>query len=310
MQRYIYYSAFVYPPNADAFVACMHEFDVVKIVSRRDPLPVSQSRSLEADVLWDAYSFEIAVPQPLWPLVQTAMDELEYRRNPADPRVFREECVFSRQEVEAAELLVVRLNRSPVSSSGRSEGMQFELSKVPQVDDPAPWCWQRDGLLLRDIKVGRGRLPLHHTDIGEMLVHQSAVHCFSQWPARHIAIDPRSSSTEWTQLAATRLMPPHHGDTTGLVPCASTPDHSPPTCLHTMTQGYMPAYSKSLIIDVFGTIPPMSFTYELIGSWSKHCEIEQEYLPQPMLIVDQTTRRALSTFSRNQICYTPITLLD
>lgn len=226
--------------------------------------------------------------------------------------LYREECIFAKDEIANAELLAVRVDRRPIAIVGVEGGMCYDFTINPSRDKPAPWCWQQTPLILQRRDVPKPEIGLHQTIPMETIVHRRLLDLVHGLNAGHVRLGRIDCSVDWFQLMSDRTMPPYHNATTGTLvyrqECA--PPGSPPTIVSTMTEGYWPAYLRSEVLDAFSEIPPIAFTHELEGYWSPEGVDHLNAVPQPRLLVSQKTRLELINAGVKRLEYTPIRWMD
>ncbi len=229
---------------------------------------------------------------------------------------YREECEFTKDELDQAELLTATVNRSPLDFLTPTEGMIYDYSIKPSLDSPAPWCWQITPRLMRLKNIPHASIGIHCTIPMEILVHHRLLNSVHGLRYKYISLGPVFASnapSEWHQIMSKRVMPPYHTDTTGVLGPRSTehpPDSSPPNVYDNPHVGYMPIYSRADVVGRFGSIPEMTFTHELYGCWGPGNLANQVAPPQPRLVVSQQTRQNIINAGVKRIRYVPVRLVE
>jgi len=231
------------------------------------------------------------------------------------PFSYREECVFSKLELEGAELLAVRVDRRPVDILGVDGGMRYDFKIVSVYENPAPWCWQLTPLLLKRSDLPKALVGLQQTIPMEMIVNTRLLGAVAGLRHKHVRLGPvvaSDAATDWLQLMVDRVMPPYDAATTGLKTYRQeyAPSCSPPTVVSKLEEGFWPAYRRAEVIGIYGDIPQIAFTYELEGTWVTDGLARQNAIPQPRLLVDQQTRHELMAAGVKKLEYVPVRWLD
>lgn len=234
---------------------------------------------------------------------------------PQDGWAYREECVFTRREIESSELLAVQINQAPREYLGAPGGVKYDYAAAPSRRNPAPWCWQASPVRMRKSHFPRGDRALAHTIAGEVIVHVDLVvqvGALAIDTVQLLPIDVPGVSVDlgWRQLAVRVVMPAYSAHTTGFVPGAEQPKQTGViTGFDEYSVGYWPAYRRADVAESSGGLPELSFTRELYGEWAKRPEMLWAP-PQPRLVVSQRTRQELKAAGVRGLRYTPIRLLD
>lgn len=326
MKRVIYCFVFVYPSNEDSCLRELTSVGGVRVLKRRDPLPPSSHRP--SAPVWDAVDLQLAIEPERWPEVEVVLDKYaasQRKRELGESRLFREECVFTKKELDTAEMLAIRVNRSPLDYMGIHEGMNYDWTVKPTDDNPAPWCWQKTPRLMMKKDMPKPQVGLHSTIPLEILVHKRLLDAVKGLKYKHAKLGPVLASGEhsdWFQLMTDRVMPPYHEATTGIRTYTQeyAPAGSPRTVVRNTDEGYWPAYRRAELVERYGTLPPITFTWELEGWWGitigpppkpdPRDLSHQSAPPQPRLIVDQQTRREFMAAGVTRLEYVPLSWMD
>lgn len=311
MKRIMHYNLFVAPAEE---AACVRELGGVRVLGREGPHSPGSSFRRTATVM-----LHLEFERLSWPHVQRVAEKYDRSSHLDDlPREPQEKCVFTEDEVDAAELLAVIIGRRPLDFINVHGGMVYDYTVAPTDESPAPWCWQMTPRLMRARDLPKPELGLHQTIPGEVLVHKRLVDSvpgLSREPVRLGPVVVAGAATDWFQLKAAPIMPMYDQVTTGVRwPPHGHPENpppvSPPNVFDMSSEGYWPTYRRSHVLRLFGSLPPVTFTRELYGRWGPGDLKDQLAPPQPRLIVDQPTRQRLMAAGVSRLTYVPIRLLE
>lgn len=271
--------------------------------------------------------FHFTVDRPDIPRVEVVARRYSehYRVSPDDPFSYREECVFTRKELDTAEMLEVWVNRSPLAYIGMVEGgTVYDWTIKPTDDNPAPWCWQKTPWQMKKKDIPKPHVGLHFSTMA-YIIHRRLLDLVQGLSYEHVKLGPIIASgqpSDWFQLMADRVMPPYHEATTGIQTYGMeyAPSGSPRTIVSKAEEGEWPAYRRADVLERFGRIPPVTFTWELGGWWGVGIGrapwpppgdlSHQNAPPQPALVVDQQTRRDLIAAGVKRLKYVPVRWMD
>lgn len=227
----------------------------------------------------------------------------------------REECKFTKKDLDSAELYHVYPNRAPTENHVTETGM-FDYSIVPTPENPAPWCWQ-----IGDMRIRRRHLPPSHalinmTFLYDLIVHKAfwleiqslAGHALGVRPVLGLS---SSEPLDWHLLVGRRVMPPVASSTTGLKLYPTQPRNYPVTVVvHDDAEGMWIHYSRRQLLEAFdGHLPAAAFTSELVSDWQG--DTDPDYPPpQPMLIVGKEFRELALKHKNHRLKFEPVHLVD
>lgn len=246
-----------------------------------------------------------------------------FHDNPGEPLSYREECIFTKEELDAAEMLQVWVNRSPCWALGMVEGgTSFDWTIRPTDDNPAPWCWQKSPWQMKNRDVPKPQVGMH-ISMRAYVVHRRLLDVVPGLSYKHVKLCPviaSSNPSGWFQLMTDRVMPPFDDATTGIQTYGMeyAPPGSPRTIVGKAEEGEWAAYRRADVLERFGSLPPVAFTWELAGWWGRGIGVnpspndlsQQNVPPQPVLIVDQQTRRDLIAASVKRLKFVPLRWVD
>lgn len=223
----------------------------------------------------------------------------------------RQECYWSPREIEEAELLRVKINRTPAGTWNweRCRTLDFQGT---QTDLPLPWGWQITPLLLN-----KSQLPRSNHAIAQacefLVIHQSLVDtvaAMQDTSVVHRAILDRKTGKElgWFQLGSQHRLPAFANGTTGVITDGPNGPNGQPGHFHTMREGFQIALLRTQVVKCCGKIPDIAFTTESFGYWSEPHEPPRAASPE--LVVSQSVRRQLVHAGASRLSFEPVLLID
>ena len=227
----------------------------------------------------------------------------------------RQECVWSRKEIDNAELLHVRINRAG------SGGWDWKVARDidyhnPRPDRTEPWCWQQSNYRLL-----AGELPKNPMAIDRafeiLLVNQKVINLVPAFRSENAVLDPvfnrrTGDQTSWFQLSCKCRLPPWDKETTGLSSDTEGPvgPFGKSGLFITFDEGMEIVYCRSDLVKSFpNKLPDISFAHEMMGIWPD-LNSDDHHLPSTTWIVSQQTRFELKNAGVTHLIYDPIRIIE
>lgn len=232
------------------------------------------------------------------------------------PKFLREECVFSKVEIDNAELLVVQITSAPIDRTVDQEDREYDLHSIKNKKFRSPWKFQIKPLVASRSSLSRKSAGICLTYNFEILWHEiiankiSAICNNITRIAVNDVVDKSSGDIlDWRQPFSYDTPPFFNEHTTGLAMSDTQPSTKKYVAVyHTSGVGFYPVYCREQIVNLFGGVPDILFTSELLGDWPV-CNSGPVILPQPMFIISQKIRNLLINEKVKGIKYIPVSFI-
>jgi hypothetical protein len=227
----------------------------------------------------------------------------------------RQECVWTKKEIDEAELLRVRINRAGSGGWDWSAARDIDYHN-PRPDRTEPWCWQQSNYRLLI-----GELPKNPMAIDRayeiVLVNQKVIDLVPVFRSENALLDPifnrrSGDQTSWFQLSCKRRLPPWDEETTGLSSETEGPvgPFGKTGLFSTFDEGMEIVYRRSEMVKSFpNKLPDVSFAHELMGVWPD-LNSDDHHLPGTTWIVSQQARSKLMNAGVTHLIYDPVRILE
>lgn len=227
----------------------------------------------------------------------------------------RQECVWTKKEIDEAELLHVRINRAGLYGQDWKGARHIDY-RNPRPGRTEPWCWQQSNYRLL-----AGELPKNPAAIDRvyeiLLVNQRVIDLVPAFQSENAVLDPifnrrTGDQTSWFQLSCKCRLPPWDEQTTGLSSDTEGPvgPYGKAGLFITFDEGMEIVYRRSELVKAFHEkLPDISFANELMGRWPD-LNSDDHHLPSTTWIVTQRARRELKKAGVRYLIYDPIRIIE